>query len=539
MTAAGGPTYGQLMDAAMRHLAAAATQPVELDVRQAVEVAQARARLYAAASAVLEVYAVTPLKAGGRSLGAFVSVNGRQRSVVDSLDEELTASVRATRRVLDVDPTGLPSSPAPYAESVGRAVESARLAWEVLAAARHRGDPTELAHGDAARSGDAGLAALIDAVDLVRGVAERDPDLVHGLGAAARAVPHTGTQESVAVRVALTYAAEDCAASSKQGLATTARLAGQLLSSQHRGGIDAIAPVPILEPPADLRVPEDAVTAVEAYLQWLGRSSGGLRVTDLASLAAVSSRLAGLTGLVHSESLGVGLAAARAVDAWRKCYVALAPLVPVDPAPVRGAAVQLRLARWLDGVHRAGISEADHPRWAEATRTAAGVLPRLATAAEHALHLQVTEGRVLSPTGRLRLPGLPPPQEYRYQPVQPDDDHLAQTTEALPAARLASAVLAQTIGAGTARAAKAPTPPEVAGVPTRGLGLSGPAPSGADSPARTADVPAQAPPGAERPAAAARRAAEQRSARGRGEPNRDVSREHRGPLRRPPEPTLT
>ena len=352
-----------------------------------------------------------------------------------------------------------------------RAADAARGGWEILAT--HLGASGLRPGGQALRSHAGVRAVLADTALLIRGVSELEFDIVQALretaasptarvaisAAWAPTVDPTNEPAATDLPSALRSVADDCVSSQDRGLTTSAYLALAVLSQPGRGGIDAVPPVGPSHLPQEIRTPEDAVAAVDAYHEWVVRYAADLTVTDVANIVAVGQRLAGLTGMIHqATNPTAGPAAAAAVDAWRACHAALRPFASLHPGPP-GAGSAHRLAEWAQQAARHDVPDpAELPRWQRATAEIARRLPDLATAAEHSFFLLRRSRRILSPTGQPRRPGLPPPRErFRYQPARTDDDGIDQVFESLTKARTANgARLARAIGMSASTSTSSP-----------------------------------------------------------------------------------
>jgi hypothetical protein len=452
-------TYGELLRAAQHSMAAALGTGVTFGgPRGALLVAQARTRLYQAAAHALEVTTPRGVIAQAPALGPEEPLDPRWGSA-RLLHAELVDSVQATNPMLDLDASSLPGTHTPFTDAFLRSVDAARTGWDI-ALPRLVTRTDSASNRDTAQVRSQARALVADAALIVRGVAELDPDLAIALLSAAR---DPAAQRSVQRRWAawvepgtaasqgdvpidqpqhpephlshlLARVAADCSRTPARGLIPSAAGALTALNDGHRAGVDTVRSgirMPRIDNTSD---PEAVGETLATYTEWLHQEARHLTVADLANVTAVSSRIAGLTGLAHAPtSLCPVPEALDTVRAWRSCYHALQPLASIHPAP-NGSEQARRIATWADNAIMTGPWAADPARWQSATAAMAERLPGLAKAAGMGLICQYRRGALYTPALRSVLHRRRAGQRITADPYPA----VAKTVNALRAAERAS-----------------------------------------------------------------------------------------------------
>lgn len=125
-------SYGGLLSGALLEVALALGEPVLFrGPKDALLAVQARTRLYRGVAAALSTHAVGPGRSA-RRVGQIRSVAERERTLLTQLQLDLAESAKGTLRVLDLDPARLRGEAGQFSARLERAVDAARLAWDVL-----------------------------------------------------------------------------------------------------------------------------------------------------------------------------------------------------------------------------------------------------------------------------------------------------------------------------------------------------------------------------------------------------------------------
>jgi len=436
-------TYGQFIDDATLRLAHALTEPINLAApRDVLTLLQARTRLYRSLAGAITTH--TFGENNGAAATAIRSLQDRERALVAQLHTDLTTTANATKATLGLDPaTASGPAPAGTADHLRRAADAAGVAFDLLATHLDSDRLPRTPDGQRLRGGDAGRAAIADATMLARGAAELDQRTATTLHAA------TARITDPALRPVLTAAVADVERVARVGVAPFAHAVSAMLRTEHRAGVDELAPAATLGPSwTGIGSPADAAIALDALRSWTTQHDVELTVTDLMNIAAVGARLTRLTGFHHQQLDGdhttTMAEATRSATAWRQAHMGLRELHTVHPAPP-GATLPQQLAAWVDTHLRreapgAGLATPRDPgrasEWHTSIQAITAYLPDLADAARRSLTELHENGRLIA--ANRALSGSGP----LYTPVRLSDPRIPPIADALRIARDTSASLA-------------------------------------------------------------------------------------------------